>query len=149
MDGIRDSYSRLKKKFKHKLMGSKPKPDRTELDAHGERVGSSGSLPRPEPHVVAGGHDQGRNVADMDGQQVCSADLLPQQDEPGPAPARGSRDERGTETDVDGREASQRYSQVHPDVEAAMGSGRGGEIECIRPSPSTPSIPHSGKSGRR
>jgi len=54
----RDSLSRAKKKTKHRLTGSKRKPERTGPDARGERVDPSGSLPQPEPRVAAsGGHE--------------------------------------------------------------------------------------------
>ena len=55
MDDIRDSFSRLKKGVKHRLTGSKRKADKTRAGGHGERANSSASLPRPGPHVVAGG----------------------------------------------------------------------------------------------
>ena len=47
--------SKLKKKLKPRLPGSKRKPDRKGADAGGESVDQTGSLPRPESHVVAGG----------------------------------------------------------------------------------------------
>ena len=49
--------SKLKKKLKPRLPGSKHKPIKTGTDAGGERVDPTGSLPRPEPHVVAGPSD--------------------------------------------------------------------------------------------
>ena len=52
---VRGPFSRLKKKIKHRLTGKKPKSDRTEADAGGERADASGSLLRPESHVVTGG----------------------------------------------------------------------------------------------
>jgi len=88
MDDIRDSYSKLKKKFKHKLTGSgKPKPDRTGSDSHGERVGSSGSLLRPGPRVVAGGgHNRGGNGSNADDESV----------EPSPAVEENKSDWKST-----------------------------------------------------
>jgi len=140
MDDIRESLSRLKGKLKHPLRRSKR---RTEADARGERADSPSSLPRPEPHVVAGGgHDRGANT---DGRQVSPTDRPPQPDEPGPVPGR---DREGREGDTDGGEPSQRYSHLHPDVEAAVGSGRDEEVEQVHPSPSVPSIPHSGELDR-
>ena len=47
--------SKLKKKLKPRLPGSKHKPDKTGTGADGERVDPTGSLPRPGPQVVAGG----------------------------------------------------------------------------------------------
>ena len=78
MDDIRDSYSRLKKKFKHRLTGSKNKPDGTESDASGERVSSTSSLPQPEPRIVAGGgSNRSGDKANADGQQVRPTDRAP------------------------------------------------------------------------
>ena len=47
--------SKLKKKLKSRQPGSKPKPDRTGVDAGEERVDPTGSLAQPGPHIVAGG----------------------------------------------------------------------------------------------
>jgi hypothetical protein len=52
---VREQFSRLKKKIKHRLTGKNPKSDRTEADAGGERADASGSLPRLESHIVTGG----------------------------------------------------------------------------------------------
>jgi hypothetical protein len=52
---VREPFSRLKKKIKHRLTGSKHKSDRTEADAGGERADASGLLSRLESHVVTGG----------------------------------------------------------------------------------------------
>jgi len=128
MDDIRDSFSRMKKKVKHRLTGSKRKPDRTGADARGERTDSTGSLPRPEPRVVTGGgHDQGGNGANTDGRQAYSTDL-------------GRR-----EVDIGGGEFSQSHSYLRSDVESAMGSRRSGEVGQVYSSTSTPPIPSSGK----
>jgi len=128
MDDIRASFSRTKKKFKQRLTGSKRKPDVTGPDTRGERIDSTGSLPRPEPLVVAGGgHDGGGSGADADGPQAYSTDL-------------GRR-----EVDISGGGFSQRHSHLHSDVESAMGSRRSGEVERVHPSTSTPQIPGSGK----
>jgi len=116
----------MKKKFRQRLTGSKRKPEVTGPDTRGERTDSTGSLPRPEPLVVAGGvHDGGGSGADADGQQAYSTDL-------------GRR-----EVDIGGGGFSQRYLQS--DVESAMGSKRSGEVEQVYPSTSTPQIPSSGK----
>ena len=141
MDDIRGSFSKVKKKLKQPFRGSKPKSDKTGAGARGERAGSSASLPQPETHVVAGGgHDRGGNETNTDERQVVSTDGPPQPDEPEPVPGR---DREGREGGSDGREYSQRYSHLHPDVEVAVGSGRDGEVEQIHPSPSMPSIPQS------
>jgi len=130
MDDIRDSFSRMKKKFKYKLTGSKRKPDRTGPDARGEKTGSTGSLPRLEPRVVANGsHDRGGDGANTDGRQAYSTDL-------------GCR-----EVDIGGGGFSQRHSYLHADAETAMENRRSGEVERVYPSTFTPSIPSSGKPG--
>ena len=55
MDDLRGSFSKMKKDFKHRLTRSKRKADKTGIDGRGETADPSGSPPRPEPHVVAGG----------------------------------------------------------------------------------------------
>ena len=54
MDDIQESFSRMKKGIKHRLTGRKRKAEKTETDGRGETADQSGSLPRPEPHVVTG-----------------------------------------------------------------------------------------------
>ena len=54
MDDIRESFSKLKKGVKHRLTGRKYKADKTQAGGLEERADPSGSLPRPEPHVVTG-----------------------------------------------------------------------------------------------
>ena len=72
--------SKLKKKLKPRLAGSKHRPGRTEADAGGEAVDPTSSLSRPEPHVVPGGGRSDIDVAvesgprregnDTDGREV-------------------------------------------------------------------------------
>ena len=113
----------MKKKIKHKLTGSKRKPERTGAGVRGERTDSTGSLPLLGPRVVAGGG----HGADTGGRQAYSADL-------------GRR-----EVDIGGGGFSQSHSYLRSDVESAMGSRRSGEVEQVYPSTSTPPIPGSGK----
>ena len=143
MDDIRESFSRLKNSFKHRLRGRKHKPDRTGADPTEESVDSSGSLLRPESRTATGGDDGKGRGTSTDGRQVRSRDRSPQ---PEPVPASGYDDDgqRG-KAGVDGGEASQRHSRLDPDVEVAVGSGPGREVEQVYPSPSAPSIPPSGK----
>jgi hypothetical protein len=69
-----------------------------------------------------------------------------------PAP-RSENDREGGEADVDGKEVSERDLHPYLDVEIVVESGPGREgndangqkVERVYPSPSTPSIPHSGK----
>jgi hypothetical protein len=90
---LREPLSRLKNKIKHRLTGSKRKPGKMEADAGGERVDATGSLPRPEPHIVAsGGHDQEGSRANAVGGHVSSTNRPPQPDEPDSVP--GDENER-------------------------------------------------------
>jgi hypothetical protein len=54
---VREPFSRLKKKIKHRQTGSKHKLDGMGADAGGERADATGSLPHTEPHVVTGSGD--------------------------------------------------------------------------------------------
>jgi len=128
MDDIRDLFSRMKKKIKHRITGRKRKPDGTGADTPGERPDSPGSLPPPEPRVVAGGgQDPGGNGANTDGQQTYSTD-------------------QRREAEIGERGSSQRHSYLDSDVDATTGSRRSGEVGRVYPSPSTPQISNSGKS---
>ena len=143
MDNIRASYSRIKKKIKHRLTGDKHKRDGAGSDASGGRVDSSGSLPQPEPPIAAGGGgDRDGNGTNADGGQDFSTGGAPQP-ELG-LTGHNDNDRQRREADVDEREASQGYSRLEPDVETVEGSRRSGEVEEAYPSPSTPAIPHSG-----
>ena len=91
---FRDSFSRLKKKVKHKLTGKKPKPKKAEIDAGGESAGSTSSRPASEARIIVGGsHDQGGKGPNAGGGQVLSTIRLPQPDEPGSTPASGNVDD--------------------------------------------------------
>ena len=144
MDDMRDSFSKLKKKIKHKITGRQRKQDRTGPDAHGERADPTGSLPRPEPRVAASdGHDRDGNGTDAGGRQIRSTDRAPQLES---LPAGGSDNDRQRgEVDVHGTEVSQRSSRLDSDAEVAVtvGSRRSRELERVYPSSST-SVPHSG-----
>jgi len=140
----------MKKRFKHRLTGRKRKPDGTEVNTGGEGTDSASSLTRPESHIVA---DEGRgregDRTNAAGEQIFSTDRPLQPGGPESVPPRGCDDGREQgEVDIDGGEgASQRCSHLHPgvDVDVAVGSGRGGELEGVDPSPSAPSISHDGK----
>ena len=151
---FRDSFSRLKKKVKHRLTGSKPKPNKTGADIGGESFDPTGSRSESEPHVVAGGsRDQGGKESNKSGSQILSTIRLSRPDDPGPVLARGSINDQGRRgTDVDGGE----IEQTHPhllltNVEVAEGSGAEGkdidgeEVERGGPSPFTTSVPHDVK----
>jgi len=137
---MRNLFSRLKKKLKHTLRGSRHIPDRAGSDAIGERVDPSCSPPRPEPHVVAGGgHNRGANGANAGGRQARSTG----RSQPESVLADESDDRRGREADVNEREANPKYPPLDLDVKAVVGSGCGGKVERLHSSPSTPSIPQS------
>jgi len=121
---LRDSFSELKKKVKQRLVGKERKPDGKEAGADGEIVGPTSSLPRPEPHVVAGdGEGSGDNA---DERQSCPTDPPPQPEELGPVLVGRSENDQGVGgVDVDGREVSQNYPPLHSDFKVAMGSGPG------------------------
>ena len=139
MDGIRESFSRLKKDVKHRMKGRKNKPDRKRVDAAGERVDSSGSLLRPESRIAASGDD---GEGSSDGRQVRSRDRSPQ---PEPILAGGSdNDRQGRETDVDGKGVGQMGSRLDPGVRVAVGGRPSQEVEQVYPSPNAPSIPPGG-----
>jgi len=130
---ILDSLSRRGKKLKDRLRGKKHKPDSTGASPARESARSSGSLPRSEPHVIAGGRDGEGNRASTDIQQDRSRGQSPQ---PEPVPASGGDEDRQRrEADVDKKKFSQRHSHLDPDVEAGVGVGR--KIERVRFSPST------------
>ena len=137
-------FSKLKKKIKHRLTGSKHKPGRTGADAGGERVDATGSLPRPGPHVVASGdHDQEGGEANAVGEQVLPANRPSRPTTPEPVPEGGSENGQEGEVDVDGREDSQKHSMRSGPSKEGNGAD-GGTVEQVYPSPSTPSIPRGG-----
>ena len=132
MDDIRDSFSGLKKDLKRRLGGRKRKPNGTGANATEESGDPSGSLLRPEPRVMDGGHNEGSGTS-TGGRQVRLRDQSSQ-------PAGGSDDDRQRrEVDIDGRQVSQKHSRVG----IVVGSGPGREVERVYPS--TPSILHSKK----
>jgi len=121
---FRDSFSKLKKKVKHRLKGSKPKPAQTGVDVGGSKVDPMGSLPGAVPHVVAGGgHDQEGSGTNVDGGQVLSTIRLAR-----PDVAHGSvnsQERRGA-----------RAEGNLMDIE---------KVKRVDPSPPTASVMHDGK----
>ena len=152
--GIRDLFSRLKKKLKHLLTERKRKSGGTGAETGGDRADPVGSVLQPVPHIVAGGsHDLEDDRVSTDGRQGLTAQLL-QQDEPELVPAHGDEaDQQGGEADVDRGEAGQVYSHPGSDAEGEAGCGPGQEgsdtneakVGQVHPSPSTPPIPCCGK----
>ena len=141
----RDSPSRLGKLMR-RLRGRKRKPDRTEAIADGEEVYEAHSL---LPHVVVGGDRDEGNEVSADTRQHHSTDQPPHPDVSVPVEASGSNQQGG--------EVGQKYSHPYSvvGVEVAEGSGPSREgndadrekVERVYPSPSAPSIPHSGNPG--
>ena len=78
-------------------------------DTDEEGVDPVGSLPRPVPHVVAGGHDLKGGGSNADGGQVHSTDRLSRTDKPDPVP-----NNQVGRTGVDRGEVN---SPPHPDLE--------------------------------
>ena len=150
---IRESFSRLKKKFKR--AGRKRKPEGTGTDSGGESVNPAGLLSRPVSHIVAGSsRSRDDNGSDADVRREYSIGRLPTPSMQESVSARGGDDcQGGKEGGVDGWEESQRHSHLHSDIEVAVGSesGQGGNgvngenIRQVDLSPSTPSIMYSGK----
>ena len=140
---VRNSLSRLKEKLKLKSRGGKLKQDSAGPGTDGEGIDPAGSLPLPVPYAVAGG-------SDVDGRQVRSTDRLPQ---PGKPEFASNDQEREEEDHVYGGEVSQRHSNPRQAVEVAVSGGPGREghdsdvavVERGHPTPSIPSILHSGK----
>ena len=139
---FRDSFSRLKKKVKHRLTGGGPNPEKTGAGVGGSRLDPTGSRPWSEPHFTAGGgRDQGRSEANADEGQVISSIQLPHPEEPSSVLTPGSaNDQERREADIDGRGVEQAY------VEVAVGSGPaegkdidGEKAERVDPSPPTAS----------
>ena len=137
MDDIRSSFSKFKEDVKHRFRGKKPAPDKATANTAGERAHPSDSLLRPDSRVMASGQDNEGNRTSTDVLQDLSRDQSPQ---PEPIPAgEGNDDPQRRETDVDGREASKRYSGLESNVGVAV---RSGPDQGTNPSPSTPSLPH-------
>jgi len=116
---IRNPFSGLKKKIKHRLGRSKRNPDGMGASTGGESVDSTTSLPQTaEPHVVAGeSHDQVNTV----GEQVFSTDR-PQPDGSESAPTHGSENDQEAEI-------TQSHPPPHSDSEIGLGSGSSREVE--------------------
>ena len=96
--------SKLKKKLKPRRLGGEHKPGKTETDAGGEIVDPMGSLPRPGPHVVAGGGHPDVGVAVGDGLRREGDDADEEQvgrgypSPPTPSLARGGKPDDGVWT---------------------------------------------------
>ena len=143
MDEFIDSLSRQGRKLKDRLKGKRHKRDRKGTSTAGERGDSSGSLLRLEPRVVAGDHDGEGSGTTTGVPKVRSKDRPPQ---PKSMPTgRNNDSDLQRELNVDEEGVSQRDLSLDPEVEAAVGSGPSREVEQVEPTPTVPSIPHSGE----
>ena len=128
MDDIRESFSKLKKDFKHRLGGKKRALGGDGASSAGERVSTSASLSRPDSHVAASGHNEEGTRISADISQVRSR-------APSPMPADEGRrnDPQRKEAGVDQKEGGQRESRLDSNIEVAAGSGPSREDERAYP----------------
>ena len=125
MDDIRQSFSKLKKDFKHRLGGKKRGADRAGATATEETAGSSLSLTRPDSRVTASGGDEEGGEISTDASQAHSRD----QSQPNPMQAdEGDDNPQEREADVDEKGTSQSHSRLGPAIGGAAGSGPSREI---------------------
>ena len=124
--GIRDRVSRLKEKLDFGSTGRRRKPDGAGSGTDEERVHPVGSLPRPIPSVIAGGHDGGGGGSNPNTDQhlVRLRDRLSRPDTPDSAPG----EQRGR-VGADEGEASQSQSHLRG-LGAAVGSDPVREGDC-------------------
>ena len=122
MDGVRRSFSNMKRDFKHRLRGKKRVPDGAGADTAGERVSSSASILRPDSRVAASSHNEEGTAVGTNISQARSRD-------PSPMPAGEGRPDNSQrkEADVDEKEGDQRDSRPDQDVEVVAGGGPGRE----------------------
>ena len=126
MDNIRQSFSKLKKDFEHRVRGKKRGAGRAGADAAGEAAGSSLSLTRPDSRATASGLDGEGGRISTDALQAHSRDRPTQ---PKPTQADEGRDNpQGREADVDEKGASQSHLRLASDVVGAAGSRPNQEI---------------------
>ena len=140
MDDIRESFSKMKKGFKHRVGGKKRAPDRAGGNSAGERASPSVSLQQPDPRIVVSGHYGERSRTDANVSQARSRDPSPC---PDPVPADEGRldDPQKREADVCEKEPSRRRSSPDADVEGTAGSNPGQEVERASSPPPVTSIP--------
>ena len=103
MDDIRQSFSRLKKDFKHRLGDKKRGANRAGVNATEETAGSRLSPTQPDSRATAGGHDEEGGGINVDVSTSHSRDRSPQ---PEPIQAdEGGDNPQGREVEVDERGA--------------------------------------------
>jgi len=142
MDDIRGSFSKMKKKAKHRLglTGKKYTPDGMAANPGGEGPDSTSSLPQPESHVVVGGSYDGEgDKADPAGEPDFSTGPPPQPDGLESVPARGDDDGQEGEGADDDR-GDPTGQNPHSDSEIEVESGSSRESEWFSLSGSAPSL---------
>ena len=126
MDDILQSFSKLKKGFKHRFRGKKSGADTAGANAAGETTRSSPSLTQPDSRATASGRDQEGGRINTDVSHAHSRDRSPH---PKPRQAdEGGDDPQGREANVDEKGASQSQLRLAPDVGGAAGSRPSREI---------------------
>ena len=110
---MRKLLSKTKKKVRQRLAGNKGASDGTGTSTGGERSDSASSLPRPEPHVAAGGGHGGQDKINAIEEPTSSINL-PQPDDPGSLPAaKGENDQEGRNAGVGKRADGEEPGHVH------------------------------------
>ena len=123
MDDIRQSFSKLKRNFKHRVRGKKRGVDRAGANTAGETAGSSLSLTRPGSRATASGRDEEGGRINVDASQAHSRDRSPQPKD------EGGDDPQGREADVDEKGDSRSQLRLAPDVGGTAGSRPSREIK--------------------
>ena len=142
MDDIRGSFSKLKKDVKYRLRGKKHAPDKVGAGTVGERVDSSSSFLRPEPHLTASGDSGGGSRTSTDARQPRSRDPSPQSNS---IPAGGgNEDPQKGGADVHEKGVGQGDSGLDPDTKVAVGSG---SDQGVHSSPPPLSFSHEAELG--
>ena len=132
MDDIRQSFSKLKKDFKHRLGGKKRGADGAGANAARDTASSSPSLTRPDSRVIASVRGEEGGGISTDVLQAHSSNRSPH---PKPMHAdEGGANPQEREAGVDEKEANQSRSRMGPDVGGGGGSGPSQEIKQT-PSP--------------
>ena len=83
MDDLRDSLSKFKKDIKHRLRRREPIADKPGPGERGESVGSSSSLPQPEPHVSTSGERKREGGRPNVGNEIVGAIAAVDESRPG------------------------------------------------------------------
>ena len=127
MDDTRESFSKLKKGFKHRVGGKKRAADRAGANAAEETASSSLSPTRPDSRATASGRGEEGSRISTDVSRADSRDRSPQ-----PKPVQtdeGGDNLQGREAGVDEKGVTRGRSRLGPDVGGAAGSRPSREIK--------------------